>query len=68
MLSKEELLKTRFKVIADDPNKVFPLGSIIINPVKDFEEELNRFPDIFKKLDYREDREPGELPDINELL
>lgn len=61
----EELLRPRYKVIADWPGNVWPIGTIykhetigILNPKK-----CDDFPHLFKKLAWYEDRKPEEMPD-----
>lgn len=74
MLSKEELLIPRFKVIADYPQSPFTIGDIIKHNavLDDFiyydEEGIVRitpkyYPAIFKKLEWWEDRSFEELPE-----
>ena len=78
MLSKEELLMPRWKVIADFPGNVyFYVGEIFELPKEyikqmmvignddeevDFEVNPELYPAIFKKLDWWEEREFNELP------
>jgi hypothetical protein len=70
MLSKEELLKPRYKVIADYPLSEYKVGFIIqgtgfTKPWKDnfktfFYED---YPNIFKKLEWWEERKIEDLPE-----
>lgn len=65
-LSVEELLKPRYKVIADFPWSIYKIGDIINSDIlaigARYRNGLNNFPAIFKKLEWYEDREYKELP------
>lgn len=55
-----ELLKPRFKVIADYPNNTeFDIGDIV-SP-KTEKSDYNNYPAIFKKLEWYEDRSAEEI-------
>lgn len=58
----ENLLKPRYKVIADYPNSIYSIGEII---ECDAEEDctLHKWPAIFKKLEWWEDRKPENMPE-----
>lgn len=62
-MTTEELLKPRYKVIADYPfNKIAPVGEIISGdklPMWDVRE----FPHLFKKLEWWEERKESEMPE-----
>ena len=53
----QELLKPRYKVIADYPDSVFIVGEILRNPTYE-----SKYPHLFKKLEWWEDRKPEEMP------
>ena len=65
-----ELLKPRFKVIADYPESKFKVGEIIQltwnDPFPDkyggYETFYNKYPHLFKKLEWWEDRKESEMP------
>lgn len=60
-MTVEALLKPRYKVIADYPNSIYSIGEII---ECDAEEDctLHKWPAIFKKLHWSEDRKPEDMP------
>lgn len=75
-MTNKELLKPRWKVIADYPKSVFNVGDIIINNSSQDEYEYiswedygkdtycpNEYPAIFKKLEWWEERELEDLPE-----
>lgn len=78
MLSKEQLLIPRYKVIAYYPNSKFPIGTILTldkyssgkwwheytddEPIH-LEDGDNRFPAIFKPLEWWERRSIEDLPE-----
>jgi hypothetical protein len=69
MLSKEELLKPRYKVIADFPGMEdygLKVGEIVDSSFhRDLISNLNflnKYPHLFKKLEWWEEREEGDLP------
>lgn len=57
----EDLLKPRYKVIADYPNSEFKVGEIL----GQFAMPINKdsFTNIFRKLEWWEDRKPEEMPE-----
>jgi hypothetical protein len=69
-VSVEDLLKPRYRVIADYPGSQFTVGQIIQKQkymdgkwhVKGFLNEPENYPDIFKPLEWWEEREPEEMP------
>lgn len=68
-LSVDELLKPRYKVIADYPNASFKVGSVwetdIAVHYAQMSDELDfdKYPHLFQKLHWAEERELGELPE-----
>lgn len=71
MLTPEELLIPRYKVIADFPLNSHPMGEIIVDPPDDYyyagypmnkSFPLSSMPHIFKKLEWWEDREEKDMP------
>ena len=75
MLSKEELLKPRYKVIASWPNSDLPVDLVVTqigngkwSDGKDYEfaeSELwfKRYPHLFRKLHWSEDRSVEDMPE-----
>ncbi len=59
-MKKIDLLTPRFKVIADYPNSFFDIGEITENEFTLI--DLEKYPHLFKKLGWWEDREIEELP------
>jgi hypothetical protein len=71
-LSPEELLAPRYKVIADYPDSIFDVGFILnydaMNLTAFWEDgnlfiDLDKYPNIFKPLEWYEDREIDEMPE-----
>lgn len=69
-LSKEELLKDRYKVIADYPKSIHKVGAIytigINGDVLYCDQNgprMSQYPHLFKKLDWWEDRKIEEMPE-----
>lgn len=81
-MSVEELLKPRYKVIADYPFSVFPKDLVfelnILDARKHLAEQeyymiykencyseslINKYPAIFKKLEWWEDRKESDMPE-----
>ena len=65
----EELLKPRYKVIAEYTSMAkWKIGDIIIPIVGNFanpievEQMLSKYPHLFRKLEWWEDRKPEEMP------
>jgi hypothetical protein len=70
MLSTEELLKPRYKVIADYPHNVVPVGEILfIRPHQEnvdvnlWMSKYDEFPHLFKKLEWWEERGEKNMPE-----
>lgn len=63
-MSIEDLMKPRYKVIADYPNSCYRVGVIIdkyIRPVTaDF---YDKFPHLFQKLEWYEERSVDDMPE-----
>jgi len=69
-MTKEELLKPRWKVIADYPGALFEIGYVIAayeNGVAYIVEgdsySMNDFPALFKKLEWWEERKMEDMPE-----
>jgi hypothetical protein len=63
-LSVEELLKTRYKLIADYPGNYLPIGHIFYL-IQD--EYHGQYPHLFKKLEWHEDRSENDMPEYVKL-
>jgi hypothetical protein len=62
MESIEELLKPRFKVIADYPGAAYTIGHIYEGDLfDDTIIKLSQFPHLFKKMEWWEERKPEEI-------
>lgn len=77
-LSVEDLMKPRYKVIAAYPNYTFDIGGILIVADdgelysenegycslagRVFKEDADKYPHLFKKLEWWEDLKPKQLP------
>jgi hypothetical protein len=65
-MSVEELLKPRFKVIADYPGCEYSIGYILSIPDADFdtgyEDFLKTYPHLFKELEWHDERDEIEMP------
>lgn len=61
----KELLKPRYKVIADYPGNDIPIGYIItdVDYYTRRNVDFDKWPHIFKKLEWWEDRKPEEMPE-----
>lgn len=72
-LSKEEILRKRYKVIADYPGNPFEI-SAIIEPTGTHQYEqiecayFDRYPHIFQPLGWWEEREEKDMPDYVKSL
>lgn len=74
-MSTKELLKPRWKVIADYPGNPAIVGSIL-KMRNDYQYEVNSklfimpegYPAIFKKLEWWEEREQEDLPEYVKLV
>lgn len=77
IMDKKELLKPRYRVIADYPNSKYPVNSILNferrvdhngeywfcrKPEWILSEEADKYPHIFKPLGWWEERELSDLP------
>lgn len=74
MMTPNELLKPRFKVIADYPDRQVELNEILIGSNTGIFEglisgtlmigsDLNKYPHLFKKLEWWQDREESDMPE-----
>lgn len=68
MLSPEELLKPRYKVIADYPSNIHKIGSIIKNDDGAKFDRIRyygcaKYPHLFKPLQWWEERKPEDMPE-----
>lgn len=63
-MTAQELLIPRYKVIADYPGSVYVVGEIISDDTNciEFLEELDKYPHIFEKLNWWEQRTVEEMP------
>lgn len=66
-MTPEELLSPRYKIIADYPNSLYKLGQIIherdnLEGATFFKTTIHKYPHIFKKLEWWEDRFKGDMP------
>jgi len=59
-MSIEELLKLRFQIIADFPLNRTKIGNIFLENEIDF--EFEKYPHLYKKLNWWEMREKNEMP------
>jgi hypothetical protein len=63
VMNTEDILKPRYKVIADYPRSPYVIGNIISDDDKEYTcEYMSRFPAIFKPLEWWEDREESDMP------
>lgn len=72
-MTVEELLKPRYKVIADYPSSPFFINDILPNALKEWQRdnertkatlnECEKYPAIFKKLEWWEEREIEDMPE-----
>ena len=76
-MTKEELMKPRFKVIADYPNSSNKIGDVIELPNKEWKyaDEVNcledyflDYPIVFKKLEWWEQRDENDMPEYVKLF
>lgn len=74
-MTPEELLKPRWKVIADYPNSPFIIGQIFVIPNfdKDFTkkywaDDKDKYPHLFQRLEWWEERKPDEMPEYLKCL
>jgi hypothetical protein len=67
-MSTEDLMKVRYKVIADYPNSDYTVGAILnTHNYEDrwsgvAEDFCNQFPHLFKKLEWWEERKLEDMP------
>ncbi len=59
-MTTEQLLKPRYKVIADYPNSKFEVEQILMGQYIAY---ADKYPAIFKPLEWWVEREPSELPE-----
>lgn len=64
-MSVEELLMPRYKLTTDYPGrpKTTPVGFIFIASEDEVEKHFSKYPAIFKRLHWPEEREANELPE-----
>ena len=60
-MTVEELMKPRYKAVADYPKSIHPVGEII---QYDYDKDgtLGNWPHLFKPLEWWEDRKPEDIP------
>jgi len=64
----DDLLRPRYKVIADYPDNEFEVGEILPDDVVSNEEdEILKYPHLFKKLEWWEERQISEMPEYVKL-
>lgn len=67
----EQLMKPRYKVIADYPNQYYSTGHIVTELFCDDEYKdesfFEQYPAIFKRLEWWEERTPEEMPEYVKL-
>lgn len=74
MKTQEELMQLRYKVIADWPKSRYNVGDIIpVTEISDWyyyyhdpaisNTMIDKYPHLFKKLDWWEDLEPDDMPE-----
>jgi hypothetical protein len=78
-MSNEDLMKPRYKVIADYPGNIMPVGSIFWDDIESVEiitptgsrsvqgsypyRDKHKYPHLFKPLQWWEERKPEEMPE-----
>jgi len=62
MLTKDELLKPRYKVIADYPGSTYFIGDII-RGAHLIQDEYNKYPHLFKPLAWYEGIKKKDMPE-----
>lgn len=69
-MNKEELLRPRYKVIADYPKSIFKVGEILhVGSMGDLlycdtnGPRMSQYPHLFKPLQWWEDRKPEDMPE-----
>lgn len=65
-MTTEDLMKKRYKVIADYPYSIFKVGEVL-SSFDQFsyisESDCRKYPHLFKPLEWWEDRKPEDLPE-----
>jgi len=65
----DDLMKPRYKVIADYPDNEFSVGEILPDEVVSNEEdEILKYPHLFKKLEWWEERRESEMPEYVKIF
>lgn len=62
-MTKKELLKPRYKVIADYPDGIWEVGDIIHDGFKGWQGIAPDYPHLFKPLQWWEERELKDMPE-----
>jgi hypothetical protein len=72
-MTVEELLKPRYKVIADYPNSLFEAGEVLtkIEGISVYSTgrvgidayDVSHYPHLFRKLEWWEERQPEDMPE-----
>lgn len=63
-MTKEELLKPRYKVIADYPQSIWKEGQILpYFPEPYAKENIEKFPKVFRKMNWWEERKAEDMPE-----
>lgn len=67
-MSIEDLLKDRYKVIADYPDSVYYVGQVLTHIENEnwnefIDERASKYPHLFKKLSWWEERDLEDLPE-----
>lgn len=64
-MEPEELLRPRYKVIADYPNSIYKIGEIVQQFGQDFFNTafFEKYPLIFRKLEWWEEIEEKDMPE-----
>lgn len=75
-MTTEELLRPRYKVIADWPGNRMPVGVILMSTTHDcfiwdgliyHKSMLEHHPHLFKKLEWWEERKPEDMPEYYKI-
>ena len=66
-MTTQELISPRYKVIADYPHSLYPIGYVIheaanLEGFTFFSTEVHKYPHIFKPLAWYEEREEKDMP------
>lgn len=69
-MSNEDLLKPRYKVIADYPDSTFSIGDVLMTDVNSFFRKhcLLGYPAIFRKPEWWEEREEKDMPEYVKII